>query len=188
MQKMMILVSGMAGTGKSTFAKWLSAELSVPLVCYDNIKKKMTELSESKYDKPEMYPPIVWDIPNEFLWFNIEEIMQSSSSLIVDYFFCEMHRPTIDSLASKYLYKVIHVQLDSDAEIAYKRFVERNESDAREQAIRKSNSDLDVNRFTELTRQNRDFRYNDSFIYVNTNDFGNVSYENILEQIQKKML
>ena len=178
----------MAGTGKSTFSKWLSTKLFIPLVCYDNIKKKMMELAESKYDKPEMYPPIVRDIPNEFLWFNIEEIMKSSSPLIVDYFLCEMHRPIIDALILKYLYKVIHVQFDSDSDVAYRRFVERNEKNASEQSIRKSNLELDLKRFTELTKQNRDFRYNDSFIYVNTNDFENVLYENILEQIQKQML
>ena len=188
MKKKLILVSGMAGTGKSTFAKWLSTEISTPLVCYDNIMKKMMELAENKYDKPDMYPPIVRDIPDEFLWFNIEEIMKSSSPLIVDYFLCEMHRPIIDALMLKYLYKVIHVQFDSDADIAYRRFVERNEKDAREQSIRKSKSDLDLKRFIELTKQNRDFRYDDSFIYVDTNDFENVFYEVILEQIQNKCI
>ena len=188
MQKIIILVSGMAGTGKSTFSKWLSAELFIPLVCYDNIMKKMMELAESKYDNPNIYPPIVRDIPNEFLWFNIEEIMKSSSPLIVDYFLCEMHRTVIHALVLKYLYKVIHVQFDSESDVAYRRFVERNEKDAREQSIRKSNLEMDLKRFTELTKPNKDFRYNDSFIYVNTNDFENVSYENILEQLQKQML
>jgi len=181
MKNNIIIISGMAGTGKSTFAKWLSAELSVPLVCFDNIIKKSTELAESKYDNPELYPPIVKDFPYAFLWFSIEEIMKSSSPLIVDYVFMEMHRAAIDLLVSKYLYKTIQIHFDANAEIAYKRFIKRNEGDVKEKNIRQF--DLDLSRFTELSEDSRNFRYGDSFIYVNTNDFKIVNYNEIASSV-----
>jgi len=168
LSKKLILVSGTAASGKSTFANWLSVKLSVPLVCYDNIKRKVMELGKG-------------DISYEMMMLNIEEIMKSSSPLIADYFFVEMQRAEIEPLVARYQFKVIQVHLDADSEITYQRFVERNARDEGEKAIRQA--DLDIKRFTELTHESKIFRYDDTAIHVDTSDFAEVSYDEIVKRI-----
>ncbi len=41
----MIMVSGMCGAGKSTFAKWLGERLKLPVVNYDRLLRRVKELS-----------------------------------------------------------------------------------------------------------------------------------------------
>jgi len=185
MKNVMILISGMPGTGKTTFAAWLSSEFRFPLVCYDNITKATAELAKNMYDDPSLYPPIVGAIPYNFLWFNIEEILKTSSPLIVEYFFNEMSRATIDKLTADYQYKVINVHFDVDAGIAYKRFMDRNEKDSNEKGIRPM--ELSLADFTEGVKDNKEFRYGDNIVYVDTSDFSNVSYEDIAKQVRKYM-
>ena len=58
MENIMILVTGMPGTGKTTFAAWLSSKLHVPLVSYDNIAKKTMETAKT-FNNPDLIPQIM---------------------------------------------------------------------------------------------------------------------------------
>ena len=65
MKNVMILVSGMAGTGKTSFAKWLSTELCAPLVCYDHILTKALSLAKETFDNEEQWNQL-WRYPLGF--------------------------------------------------------------------------------------------------------------------------
>ena len=162
MSKVIILISGMPATGKTSFASWLSTELKIPLVCYDNIKSKLS----SAYD---------------MFWFMLEEICKSSSPVIADYIFTNQTNEFIDNMSNKYGYKIISVHFDCDTEIAYERFLERAKNIEGGDKIRLNKISFDE--FNEEVKQNKNFNYGNVRIDVNTNNFETISYQQILERI-----
>ena len=184
MRNIMILVSGMPATGKSTFATWLSSELHTPLVCFDRITKKTLEVSKANCEDEEQRRLFAC-IPYEFFLFICEEIMKSSSMLIAEYFFCDKMKDALDYLVSKYQYTTITVHMDATIETAHRRFHERGENDSSLDGIRPKV--ITFENFSKGVQQNKDFRYGDRLILVDTENFNNVSYEEITYQIRNHM-
>lgn len=184
MKNVMILVSGMPGTGKTAFAKWLSPKLCAPLVCYDHIKEKTLEIMYASCNTPEQHL-LFGRFPYEFFWFNCEEIMKSSSLMIAEYFFSNQKIMTdvLDNLIEKYQYETITVLLDAPVETAHRRFHERNQNEPGTPGMRPK--EIPFEAFAQGTQQNKDFRYGNRFIYVDTSDFSRVSYESIADQIKQ---
>jgi deoxyadenosine/deoxycytidine kinase len=180
MEDIMILVTGMPGVGKSTFATYLSEKLHIPLVCYDHIKGKEWDLIQDK-SKQGLLASSYGKISYGFFWFFTEEIMKSHSPLIVEYFFHPMQESILSSLINSYNYKTIIVHFDCDIKVAYKRCLLRNKSSERHPGLRLD--DIDFETFKKGVQPNRDFRFGEHTIFVNTNDFDNVSYDDIIGQI-----
>ncbi|MCL2386418.1 MAG: ATP-binding protein [Defluviitaleaceae bacterium] len=181
MKNALILVSGMPATGKTTFASWLSKELRAPLVCYDNIKKKTFEILNRNINNLEqnnLFGAVAYD----FFLFSIEEVMTSSTLLIAEYFFSDQMKDTFHNLITKYQYETITVHMDCPVEVAHQRFHERNLNSLSHNSIRPT--EIPITQFTEVTKQNKDFRFGNRFIYVDTSDFSAVSYDNILAEIK----
>lgn len=185
MKKKMILVSGMGATGKTTFAKWLSEELCVPLVCYDHILEKTLEIARRKCENDEQVNKYYSEFPYTFFWFNCEEIMKSSSLFIAEYFFKDMMKKTLDKLTTEYQYETVTVHMDCAAELAYRRWTERNQNNSNSPRMR---PDLSAEQYIESSRDNKDFRYGNHFIYVDTTDFSKVSYDDIATNIRKYLI
>jgi len=187
MKNVMILVSGMPGTGKTNFAEWLSSHLCAPLVCYDHIKEKTLSIMQLNGATPEQQR-LFGNFPLDFFWFNTEEIMKSSSLLIVEYFFANLPLvdDVLDNLTCKYQYETIHVHLDASMEVAHQRFHERNQNNPGIEGMRPK--EIPFEHFSKGTQQNKDFRYGNRFIYVDTTDFSTVSYEDIAVQVKKHIM
>ena len=185
MEDAIILIAGMPGVGKSTFATYLSEKLHIPLVCYDHLKGKEWDLLQNE-NKPEMLTSLYGKISYGFLWFFSEEIMKSHSPLIVDYIFHPMQEPILNSLIDRYNYNTITVHFDADTEVAYKRFLLRNNSSERHPGLRLN--DIDFEAFKKGVQPNRDFRFGEHTILVNTNDFDKVSYDDTTKQINNLYL
>ena len=180
MKSILILVSGMPATGKTSFASWLSKELNAPLVCYDNIK---TKIFKSMYQncKSSKHCNFFDSLPYDFFLFSIEEIMKSSALLIAEYFFTNQMSDILYNLTNNYKYETITIHMDTSSEVAYKRFQERNLNDSSQIGIRPTK--ISFEQFASSTKQNKDFRFGKCFIRVNTSDFSTVSYDQILTQI-----
>ena len=180
MKNTMILVSGMPAAGKTTFAAWLSSEICAPLVSCGRVMEKYVELSGANFDDDEQRRT-VGHIPSGFFWFFCEEIMKSSSPLIIEYIFNS--KETIDNLIEKYKYQTVNVHLDTTIEVAHRRFHERSENNPGEGVARPK--EIPFERFEQGTKDIKNFRYGDRIIYVDTTDFAMVSYKDIAEQIRQ---
>ena len=178
MKNKMILISGLPATGKTTFARWLSGEMCIPHVCYDNIVKNTLELGKRVCENEEDLRKYFGEFPYMFFLFCIEEIMKSSSLFIIDYHFTDMMKQTLDELIIKYQYETITVHLDCSAKLAHSRWMERNKTNS-------MRPNLTVEQFIEGTKQNKEFRYGKNLIYVDTTDFSSIQYSDILKQLRK---
>lgn len=180
MSKVMILISGMPATGKTTFAGWLSKRLEMPLVCYDHIKEKTAEIMK-KCGEENMGKTLLGVFPYEFFLFSCEEILKSSTGVIMEYFFSNRLNDILDQWTGKYGYRTFNIHMDAAPEAAYSRFMERNVQTAEDGSIRPPKISYEI--FQEQTKQNRDFRYGERLITVDTTDFSQISYEEIYQRI-----
>lgn len=180
MDNIIILITGMPGTGKTTYARYLAEELALPLVCYDEIKSRAWELSRG--GSPEAGAMALDVTAYGFFWYIMELLMKSRRPLIAEYFFHPDQSQTLSGLVTKYGYQTLAVQFDADVEIAYQRFSARDKSGERHQGL--VIEDMGYDRFLNGVLPNREFSFGSNHIYVNTNDFGNVSYQDITERIR----
>lgn len=170
MKSAVILVSGMCGTGKSTFANWLGERLGVPVVRYDRLVRKIKELC-----------PENGGLAYELFLFELEEHM--GSVFIADYIFSTKQEAWLQKLAGTHGCRTVNVHFDCSPRTAYDRYTRRNAAEAGP----RTRPDVPFARFEEASRQNREFLFGDALIPVDSEDFGRVSYQEVLEAVQKAL-
>jgi dephospho-CoA kinase len=178
MKNTIILIAGMCGTGKTSFAEYLSKKLHIPLVCYDNIKSKDWEINNKDEKLKEL--KLFGKFSYEYFWFFIEEIMKSGSPLIAEYFFHPQNLLFLNEIVKKYNYNSVTVILDADIETAYNRFIKRNENQDRNEGLRIR---VPFEAFEKCSEPNKSFRFGENNIVVNTNDFNTINYDDIIKEI-----
>lgn len=171
MNSAMILVSGMCGTGKSTFATWLGEQLGAPVLRYDRLVRKLKELAPEEAAKGS-------GLAYGLFLFELEEHM--GTVFIADYIFSTKQEAWLGELVEKTDCPTINVHFDCSPQTAYARYTRRN---AQEPGVQ-IRPDVPFERFEEASRQNREFRFGSSLIPVDSEDFSKVSYEELLKAVQ----
>lgn len=165
----MIMVSGMCGAGKSTFAQWLGERLQAPVVHYDRLLRKVKELSPEAAKGGEL--------AYQLFLFELEEHM--GTVFIADYIFSTKQEGWLRDLTEQHNCGTINVHFDCAPKTAYARYTRRNQEDPAP-----TRPDVPFQRFEEATRQNREFRFGDVLIPVDSEDFGQVSYKAVLRKVE----
>lgn len=171
----MILVSGMCGTGKSTFARWLGEKLGAPVVRYDRLVRKVKELAPEEAAKGS-------GLAYGLFLFELEEHM--GTVFIADYIFSTKQEAWLGELVEKYRCPTINVHFDCSPQTAHARYTRRN---AREPGVQ-IRPDVPFARFEEASRQNREFRFGDVLIPADSEDFGRVSYQALYEAVMAALV
>ena len=165
----MIMVSGMCGAGKSTFAKWLGGRLKLPVVNYDRLLRRVKELSPEAAKGGEL--------AYQLFLFELEEHM--GCDFIADYIFSVKQVDWLKELTRTHGCKTVNVHFDCEPRTAYERYTRRNSEDPAP-----TRPDVPFELFCEATRQNREFLFGDALIPVDSEDFERVSYEEIFEKVR----
>ena len=113
MENLLVIVSGMAAAGKTTFAEWLSKEICIPLLSLDELWEKVGTTA----------------IPFAQYWNLCEDIMKNSSPLIIEFGFWGEQKPTISDLVEKYKYRAVNIHFCASIEVAHRRFNDRRKYD-----------------------------------------------------------
>lgn len=163
----MILVSGMPGTGKSTFADWLGQRLCVPVIRYDRILRVL--LDAGVQEKGEL--------GYRFFLYEMEEHM--GCTFVADYIFSTKQVDWFREMGKAHPTQTVNVHFDCSPQTAYQRYTRRN---AQEPGPR-TRPEVALEHFEAVTRQNREFRFGDQVIDVDTEDFSQVSYEDIYQEL-----
>ena len=167
MQNTLIIVSGMAAAGKTTFAKWLSQEIGVPLLSLDDLWDELGTAS----------------IPFAQYWNLCEDMMRRSESLIVEFGFDERQKPKLNELVEKHSYQAVNVHFFTSIEVAHRRFNDRRKYD-----MGGAKPQITLEDFADIAESPIKFKFSDNAINVDTTDYSNVSYEDIAKQIQRYVM
>jgi len=157
----------MPATGKTSFAEWLSKEMCIKLLSLDEVWDEVWEEAGTS------------SIPFSQYWTLCEDVMKSSSPLIMEFGFDNEIIPTIDGLVKKYNYRTVNVHFDTSFEIAHRRF-----NDRRLHVMGGSKPQISLEQYINIGKHDKDFCFGSDRIYVDTTDFSSVSYL----QIQQGLL
>ena len=161
---MLIIVSGMAAAGKTSYAKWLSQEICVPLLSLDEL----------------------WDefgttfVPFAQYWILCEDIMKHSKPLIIEFGFDDEQKPKLNELVEKYHYQAVNVHFITSIEVAHRRFNDRRKYD-----MGGTKPQITLEDYADIAESTIKFKFSDYVINVDTTDFSTVSYEDIVKHIQQ---
>jgi cytidylate kinase len=161
MKNIMIIISGMAATGKTTFAEWFSQEVCVPLLSVDDLWENFGTAT----------------IPFTEYWVLCENIMKQSSPLIIEFGFWDEQKLIIDELIKKYKYQTVNVRFVTSIEVAYQRFNDRRK-------LGGTKPQITLEQYMKIVENSKNFRFGNCIISIDTTDFSTVSFPDIAKQIQ----
>ena len=167
MKDTLIIVSGMAAAGKTTFAEWLSREICAPLLSLDELWEKLGTST----------------IPFAPYWILCEDRMKHSSPLIIEFGFWDEQKPVINELVEKYKYQAVNVHFCTSIELAHSRFNYRRKYD-----MGGAKPQITLEQYKKIVEQSMNFQFGHYDINVDTTDFSSVSYEDIAKQIQQYII
>ena len=180
-KSLLVLVSGLSCTGKSTIAKQLSTRFRLPLFGRDNLK-------ESLFDtlgwKDREWSKKLGKASYELLYEIIDSQLSSESSCIVESNFNpEFDTQAFLSFQKKYKFSVINIHCEADGEVLYKRFKVRSESGERH----KGHCDhLNYDEFREILLEGKldILDIGADVIKVETSDFSKLDLDEVFEKIE----
>lgn len=181
MEKVMIIITGMPGTGKTKLANYVSDTLQIPLICKDKLKEIVWDKLNYDTAESKKYSDLAYDLSFHFC----EEIMKSGQKIIIESNFGNTCPSILKALIDKYKYKVITVLLDGDVAVIHKRFIEREATEERHAGLISNGRYNSLEVFKNATKACRSFDYGDYKITVDTTSFSNVDYDAITAKIIK---
>lgn len=182
MDKVLILVSGMPGVGKTSCAKYISEKLNIAMIGKDKVREVIWDrlnFNPLIKDESKKYAGLAYDLSFHFC----EILMKTGQPVIFESNFTKLSEEIFKPLAQKYEYKVINVMLAGDPEIIRKRFVEREKAGERHPGLAMYGNFDDAGMFSEAAQIHGDFKYGDVVINVDVTDFTKVSYDDLIEKI-----
>ena len=182
LEKVLILIAGMPGVGKTRFANYLSEKLQIALISKDKLKEIIWDKvhfdprirTESRF-----YAGLAYDLSFYFC----EMLMGTSQPVIFESNFNKLSGDKFQPMVQKYGYKVINVLFEGDPEAIRKRFVEREKSGERHPGLVMYGSFDDIEKFKEAAQIHGNFKYGDVIINVDATDFSKISYDDLVEKI-----
>lgn len=176
-----LLIAGPAATGKTTFSKYASAELKLPLFCKDEIKQIIW--SEKQYKMDSLHFQTNGIKAYEITYYFAEQMMKAQAPFILESNFRKQAENKLSELIDRYKYRAMTVLFDTDIKILHKRFLERDQKPERHPALRVEGFFNDIDFFSNHTVEDRGFGIG-NVLKVNTDDFSKVNYDMIIQKIK----
>lgn len=170
LEKVLILIAGMPGVGKTRFANYLSDKLHIALISKDKLKEIIWDklhFDPSIRTESKKYAGLAYDLSFHFC----EMLMGTSQPVIFESNFTKLGGDIFQPMVQKYGYKVINVLFDGDPEIIHKRFVERDITRERHPGLVANGFFDDFEVFKPAAQACGSFKYGDVVIAVNATDF-----------------
>ena len=210
---LLILIAGLPGTGKTSFAKYLSRNMKIPMVSKDIIKEHLFDTIGFKNRSEK----VTLGIAAADLMYHVAEVhLEIGRPIILENNFETATKPGLVRLITRYNCRTIMVKFFTDPVILGKRFLERDKSPERHRGhvvntrypevdggeqnpADQSPADIsptDVSPTDQVTdfkqyynamiqRGMADFTVGGEEILVDTTDFSKVSYEEIQTLISR---
>jgi len=177
-----LLVNGIPGTGKSTLAKKLAADLKLPLIHKDDIKEFFYDaLATNSREESQLIGRVAF----ESLYVLIEQYVESEKDLMVECpFFVSFARPKLKAIISEKGVEVLEVYCVLPEPIRQQRIRQRLTEGRHPQHVAGDTS-FDKNEM-ELAEQYAPLQLG-KFIEVSTERFGETEYQGLLDVIRQNL-
>ena len=209
----LILIAGLPGTGKTSFAKYLSRKLGIPMVSKDIIKEHLFDTIGFK-NRAEK---VTLGIAAADLMYHVAELhLEIGLPIILENNFESASKPGLLKLIAHYNCKTVMVKFHTEPGVLGKRFLERDKSPERHRGHvintrypevpdngklppdqiqgdrAPSNQDSYEPQVTDFSkyynamiqRGMADFSVDGEEIFVDTTDFAAVSYDSICNKVK----
>jgi predicted kinase len=176
----LILICGPSATGKTTLARRLAADLSLPLFFKDSIKEILFEtLPPQETD----WSSLLSQASIRVLCYLLESMMAGGSSCIGEANFnTAAVRPMFKAMQERYAFSCVEIMCDADAQVRLQRLRLRNSTGQRHAAH--GNSDADITREWQDTQTRlTPIGLNGPCIELDTTNFSEVAYQQLLAEI-----
>lgn len=177
----LIVVTGRPAAGKSTLAKWLGKQLSVPVYSKDSIKEILFD--ELGWRNRE-WSKMLGRASVELLYFLAQIQLELGKSVILDNaFHPELASAKLQAVQKQGQAQVLQIICNADADTLFARFKQRAESGIRHeghvdnQSLAEYQSNLQKERPLQL-------HLDGPVIQIDTTDFASLRYEELLQQVK----
>jgi predicted kinase len=183
----LIIVTGRPAAGKSTLARWLAAELQLPLVSKDAIREVLFDRLGWK-DRP--WAQLLGRASIDLMFYFAEAQLSTGHSLILDNAFAPaLSTERFQALKSRFGARSIQIVCDSDPATPARRFSERAQAGNRhpghgDQAVidnlkvQLEHGDLPEQPFLHV------MDLGDEVIKIDTTDFNQINYPALLQRVK----
>jgi predicted kinase len=181
---LLVIITGMTCTGKTTLSRNLAAELNLPLIAKDDIKERLFDsLGWGDREWSKKLGRATFD-----LLFHLTEVeLKAGRSLMIEaLFYPQYHLEILQTLKQRQPFRPLVIECVADANILRKRFFQRSESGERHpgHVDHTAYSDLDAvlskGRMAPLDLGGK-------YVQVDTNDFSKLNSASLLALIQAEI-
>jgi len=177
----LIIITGLPGTGKTTIARKIANAFNLPLIIRDDIKETIFDAvgwSDREWSKK------VGLSSYKLLYYFLDEIMKTGKSLIVETNFAtERDSASLQERVVKYNYDPLQIVCQCEGEVLYERFKNRSESEERHPG---HGDHLNYAEFKEtLLKPYAPLAVVGEEIIFNTTDLKKLDYETVLKRIEE---
>jgi len=178
---LLIIISGLPGTGKTTISKRIAKELSLPLINRDEIKEA---LFDTLGIKDREWSKKLGVASYKILYQIIDSFLQANRTIIIESNF----KPEFDDkrfldLQKIYKFESIQIICKTDGEILFERFKKRSESGERHPG---HVDDQNYDEFKEILLQGKYQALNlgSDTLDIDTTNFDTIDYNSIFSAIK----
>ena len=187
MDKIIIIIEGHLASGKSTFARRLSAALKIPYFIKDTYKTALANSIEiNSREESRRLSAIAFD----GIMYGVERLFEVGLPVIIEGNFVPGGIKKVDEagvikdLVVRYGYTPYTFKFGGDLKVLHERFVEREKTPERGRANIMF-SDMSLSDFENICRNLDGFSVGGKVVAVDTTDFETVDFDGLIEDLKK---